>query len=80
MACPSGCLNGGAQIKISREDFKTLSTKLQKSRRVGEYRSLVLKLEEAIEKTSTASFNRKALQEYVIQPIIQEQNPLTIKW
>lgn len=78
MACPSGCMNGGGQIKLTQEELQLMITNSEKEKQFYNFNEEVEKLITIINKNKF-NCNKEKILDYKIEPIV-EKDPLRIKW
>ena len=88
MACPGGCLGGGAQVKIEGEKMRKVGVKLgenmhqETDNKKAEYwfeNALVANLVDTIWAGKSSLIGKEDLL-YKIKPVEESDNPLTFKW
>jgi iron only hydrogenase large subunit-like protein len=79
MACPSGCINGGGQLKLKNNEVIELSKQAEESRQFYDFKEEIGKLEELILKEEKGILAKETLGFYEIEPI-EDKDPLKIKW
>jgi iron only hydrogenase large subunit-like protein len=79
MACPMGCVNGGGQLPLKKNEVLSVIEQSEKNREFSNFKLEIEKLEVLIEQEQKGDLSKEVLAFYHIEHI-EEKDPLKIKW